>query len=83
MAARQWPQLRAIVTGRVAGARGRFGGLGTRLTNIAGGLEVAVETNQETVTKLAQEQNREWRQPAVGRRGVKQKESQLNHSLPE
>ena len=78
------PQLQAIVAGEIAGARGRLGGIGAKLTNMADVPKVELRRNQGTVAKLVEEQDRKWRQLARGRQDVRRVESKLrqpNQSL--
>ena len=69
-------QPRAMVAGEIAGAWGKFGGLGSQLTNLAEVMAVAPK-NQETAAKLTHEQNQEWQQLARGRRDINRIAAQL------
>ena len=66
----------------MAGSWGRFGGLGAQLADLARVQEVALKRNQEGAAKLAQERNHEWRQPARGRRNIKQIGPRLEQPTP-
>ena len=70
-------QLRCIVAGELAGARGDFGGIGPKLTNLATVALVALASYREAAAKLRYAQNMEWRQPETGRRDLSKVTQQL------
>ena len=74
---RKQPLTAAIAAGDVAGAWGKFGGMGARLTSLANLLAAAPRTNQVTAARLVATQDREWQRTPRGRHDVKRIESKL------